>query len=284
MGIQLRDGTYYLTTTAGIRHNTESHKCQEHSHDFIEMVYILRGKCVHTIDGKAYPAKKGDLLIINYDQKHSIAGGAGEYINIFLKPEYLSENLAEQSNAFALLDLVEFSDFKKTLAEIKNMISFTGFEKTTVENLLANLENELQKKPAGYEISVRSWFHLLLVMVFRKMSAQLTERFNGITSELLIYIKTHCHEKLEMQDIAAKCNYNPSYFSRIFREFTGVSFTEYLKQMRIEKAALLLANTAMQVLDICYEVGYSDKTKFFCHFKEIHGQTPLAYRKNNVTK
>ena len=283
MGIQLRDGTYYLTTTAGIRHNAESHRCQEHSHDFIEMVYILRGKCVHTIDGKAYPAKKGDLLIINYDQRHSIEGGAGEYVNIFLKPEYLSENLAEHCSAFALLDLVEFSDFKKTLAEIKNMISFSGFERTTVENLLENLENELRKKPTGYEISVRSWFNLLLVMVFRKMSQQLTEQFNGISTELLMYIKTHCHEKLEMQDIAVKCNYNPSYFSRIFREFTGVSFTEYLKRVRIEKASVLLANTPMQVLDVCYEVGYSDKTKFFRHFKELCGSTPLSYRKSMMS-
>ena len=284
MGVQLRDGTYYLTTTAGIRHNTESHRCREHSHDFIEIVYVLRGKCVHTIDGKAYPAKKGDMLIINYDQRHSIEGGAGEYINIFLKPEYLSENLTEQCNAFALLDLVEFSDFKKNLAEIKNMITFAGFERTTVENLLANLENELQTNPAGYEVSVRSWFNLLLVMIFRKMSQQLAERFNGISAELLMYLKTHCREKLEMQDIAKECNYNSSYFSRIFREFTGVSFRDYLKQVRIEKAAILLAGTTMQVLDICYEVGYSDKTKFFQHFKEIHGLSPLAYRKSMISK
>lgn len=282
MGIQLRNRTYYLTTNAGIRHYAQLRLCEEHTHDFIEFVYILRGKCVHTIDGKVYPVKKGDMLIINYDQKHSIIGGAGEYINIFLKPEYLNENLTDQANAFALLNLVEFSDFKQTLAEIKNVVSFSDFERTTIENILLNLETEMHERPAGYAVSTRSWFHLLLVMVFRKMSLLLTERFNGVSEELLMFIKTHCHEKLEMSEIARKCHYHPAYFSRSFRAYTGMSFTEYLKKVRIDRAAQLLANTGLQVQDICYEVGYADKTKFFRHFRELIGQTPLTYRKSMV--
>ena len=282
MKIQLRDRTYHLTTNAGIRHYAELRLCEEHTHDFIEFVYILRGKCVHTIDGKVFPVKRGDMLIINYEQKHSIIGGVGEYINIFLKPEYLSENIADQNNAFALLDLVEFSDFKKTLADIKNVVSFAEFERTTVENMLLNLETEMHEKPAGYVLSTRSWFNLLLVMVFRKMSLMLTERFNGISEELLMFIKTHCREKMEMSEIAGKCHYHPAYFSRSFRAYTGMSFTEYLKRARIDRAAQLLANTGLQVQDVCYEVGYSDKTKFFRHFREINGETPLAYRKRMV--
>ena len=282
MGIQLRDRTYYLTTNTGIQHYAQLRLCEEHTHDFIEFVYILRGKCVHTIDGKVYPVKKGDMLIINYGQKHSIIGGAGEYINIFLKPEYLSENIADRCNAFALLDLVEFSDFKKTLAEIKNLVSFTDFERATVENILLNLETEMHETPVGYTISARSWFNLLLVMVFRKMSLLLTERFNGISEELLIFIKTHCHEKMEMRDLAGKCHYHPAYFSRCFRSYTGMSFTEYLKKVRIDRAAQLLANTGLQVQDVCYEVGYADKTKFFRHFRDIVGKTPLAYRNSMI--
>lgn len=282
MALELRDRTYYLTTNTGIQHYAELRLCEEHTHDFIEFVYILRGKCVHTIDGKVYPVKKGDMLIINYDQKHSIIGGAGEYINIFLKPEYLNENLADKTNAFALLNLVEFSDFKQTLDEIKNSVSFSDFERTTVENILLNLETEMHETPAGYALTTRSWFHLLLVMVFRKMSMLLSERFNGVSEELLMFIKTHCREKLEMCDIAQKCHYHPAYFSRKFRTYTGMSFTEYLKKVRIDRAVQLLANTGLQVQDICYEVGYADKTKFFKHFREKTGQTPLAYRKSMI--
>lgn len=282
MEVQLRDRTYYLTTNAGICHYAQLRKCKEHLHDFLEFVYVLNGRCVHTVDGKVFPLKKGDMLIINYDQTHSIVGGAGEYINIFLKPEYINENLAEQCNAFALLELVEFSEFKNTLEEIKNVVSFSDFERSTVENILLNLETEMHEKPMGYALSARSWFNLLLVMVFRKMSLLLTERFSGISEELLVFIKSHCHEKLEMREVAKKCHYHPSYFSRSFCAYTGMSFTEYLKKVRLERAALLLAGTGLQVQDVCYEVGYSDKTKFYRHFRELYGQTPLTYRKNMV--
>ena len=82
----------------------------------------------------------------------------------------MNDNIADQLNAFALLDLVEFSVFKQTLAEIKNVVSFSDFERTTIENILLNLETEMHEMPVGYAISTRSWFNLLLVMVFRKMS------------------------------------------------------------------------------------------------------------------
>ena len=61
-------------------------------------------------------------------------------------------------------------------------------------------------------------------------------------------------------------------------------FTEYLKKVRLERAAQLLTVTGLTVQDICYEVGYSDKTKFFRHFREQYGETPLVYRKKDVTK
>lgn len=191
----------------------------------------------------------------------------------------MSDNLADQGNAFALLDLAEFSEFRTSLAEIKNLISFTEPEQATVENILHNLETEMLEKPAGFALTTRSWYHLLLVMVLRKMSTLLSERFSGISEELLMFLKSHCHEKLEMGQIAKNCHYNPSYFSRSFHSYTGMSFTEYLKKIRLEKAAQLLTNTGLQVQDICYEVGYADKTKFFRHFRAVYGDSPLGYRK-----
>lgn len=168
MGIQLRNQTYYLTTNAGIQHYHELRLCRERLHDFIEFVYVLRGRCINTIDGVQYVVKSGDMLIINYGQRHSIDGESGEYINIFLKPEYIDKCLADQTNAFALLDLAGFSDLRKSLSELKNFVTFPDLERLTVENIVMNLEVELKKMPAGYALSVHSWFNLLLVLILEK--------------------------------------------------------------------------------------------------------------------
>ncbi|MBQ7901232.1 MAG: helix-turn-helix transcriptional regulator, partial [Clostridia bacterium] len=71
-----------------------------------------------------------------------------------------------------------------------------------------------------------------------------------------------------------------SYFSRIFKEYAGMTFTEYLKRVRIQKAAVMLTTTQHNITNIIYEVGYSDKTKFYSHFKALMGQSPLQYRKS----
>jgi len=80
--------------------------------------------------------------------------------------------------------------------------------------------------------------------------------------------------------MARKCCYNPSYFSRMFKAYTGKTFTTYLRDVRIERALYLTENTNMKISDIYSEVGYSDKTKFFSHFKSVVGISPLKYRKS----
>lgn len=284
MPIIEKNNTFYMSENARIRHDVlecDAKPYHEHSHDFVEFVYMLRGRCTHTVDGIAYPMKRGDLLIVNYNQRHNRSGGdAAEYINILLKPEFISQSLADQDNAFALLNLTEFADFKKTLDETKCKVTFSGAERDTVESIIINLEQELKNAAPGYALSAHSWLNLLLVLIFRKMSLLLAENFDGVSDELLVYIKEHCGERLTLNDIANRCYYNPSYFSRTFRQFTGTSFTEYLKKVRIERAVHLLSTTSMKVADVCQEVGYTDKTKFFKHFRSLVGMTPLQLRKS----
>lgn len=283
MAIIEKNNTFYMSESAGIRHDFIREWFEPypaHHHDFIEFIYIFRGNCVHTIDGNEYPVKRGDLLIVNYNQLHSFSGYCeAEFFNIFLKPEYISASLAAQENAFALLNLSEFTDFRKTLDETIRMVSFTGRERDTVETAITNLEAELNHTQPGYALSAKSWLNLLLVMIFRKMSLLIAETFSGISDELLVYMKAHCSDKLTVSELARRCHYNPSYFSRRFKAFTGETFVAYLKKLRIERAEYLLESTSMKIADICTEVGYTDKTQFYRDFRKQFGVTPLEKRK-----
>ena len=112
------------------------------------------------------------------------------------------------------------------------------------------------------------------------MSLKLDNSYNnGMTDDILNQINNHLSERLTLNSVAALCSYNTSYFSRVFKDYTGMTFTAYLRNARIEKAAELLLETDMRVTDIIYDVGYSDKTKFFAHFKALKGETPLNFRK-----
>lgn len=261
--------------------NTNSEGFPEHKHDFVEMVYMLKGKCVHIIDGKEYPVRRGDLVIINYHQTHSIkSSDETTYVNILMKPEYINKSLTNHENAFALLHLSEFEDFRKILDESKCKVSFEGEERSRIEESIDAIIKEIKEKAPGHELAVCSQLNILIIMIFRKMSLKLDVFFDGVSDRLLSYINQHCCEKLTLENVSGMCSYAPAYFCRIFKDFTGENFTSYIKKVRIKKAAELLVTTEINVTDIIYRVGYSDKTKFFSHFKAIMGMTPLKYRKS----
>ena len=248
-----KDNTYYITDDAYVfsAEVDDGAEFPEHQHKFVELVYMVKGKGVQVIDGREYPVSKGDLVMINYNQKHAFkVSSSSAYINILMKTEYISQNLKNRENAFALLNLSEFEGFKKSLDEAKRKVTFSGEDRLFFEKLTFELINEMGRESAGYRLAVRSLFNLVLITVFRKMSLKMERAFTGISGELLQYISVNCGEKLTLESVARMCNYNTSYFSRLFKEYTGKSFTEYLKDERIKKAKQLLETTEFKVSEI----------------------------------
>lgn len=253
----------------------------EHTHDFFEMVYILKGSSVHFVDGNAYKLKHGDMLVINYNSRHSHTAESGlQYVHFLLKPQYINQNLANCENAFELLKLSEFEQFRKILDESKCKITFSGKDRDRLESIISIFLDELAQNPTGYELAVRSLFNVVLLLIFRKMALDMDSTFNGMSDKVLNYIRSNCSKKLSLKALADKCSYNPSYFSRLFKAYTGLSFTDYLKKVRMEKAIDLIKNSDMDMLSIAYAVGYSEKSKFHKHFKEYTGTTPLQFKKS----
>ena len=278
-----KDDTYILSDDAYVfsMGKLDDLSCAEHKHNYVEIVYMLKGKCVHIIDGKAYPVSHGDLVIVNSNQTHRIDGNTGgQYVNILLKPEYMSRTLVNRENAFELLNLHEFEDFKKILDETKRKVSFSGEERNRIEEIIEIMIDEYKDKNPGYELAIRSQFNFLIIMIFRKMQLKLENTFDGVSDKLLNYISLHCNEKLTLDSVARLCSYNSSYFSRIFKSYTGDNFITYVRNVRIKRAAELLISTDSMVKDIMCEVGYTESNKFFADFKAIMGVSPLKYRKS----
>ena len=253
----------------------------EHYHDFVEFVYMLKGNCTHVIDNKEYPVKRGDMVIINYNQSHSFVGNTDiEYINILMKPEYVNDALINQENAFALLNLSEFESFRAIVDKERKSITFSPEERQRIEQILLHMEKELKENATGWRLAVQSLLNILIIMLFRQMAFDLEGTFDGLSEAALSYIDRHSSEKITLNEMAKRCSYNKSYFSRLFKYYTGVTFTEYLNKIRIEKAVALLETTDMKVEDIYAAVGFGDKTRFFRCFKEITGITPHQCKKS----
>lgn len=82
--------------------------------------------------------------------------------------------------------------------------------------------------------------------------------------------------------MASLCNVSTSYFSKLFRKTTGLTFSGYINQLKIEKAKEMLRNTNTPILNISLDLGYEDSGYFIKVFKKQVGVTPLVYRKNSL--
>lgn len=92
------------------------------------------------------------------------------------------------------------------------------------------------------------------------------------------YIDKHQGEKLSLAQVAKSVNMSTFYFCKIFHKATGVTFTDYVSRVRIEKSKNLLLNRNLRVSEIAFEVGFQSLTHFNRVFKNIVGQSPTEYR------
>lgn len=265
-----------------IRHDAICESHGVHTHEFIELVYTLAGAGTHYVNGVGYEVVRGDLLFINYRQTHAFTvDGSMSHINFLLKPAFMSRELMNSENIFEIFALSLFDDFKGAFTEATPVIRFRGGEMIELERLIEYMETEFRQKEAGYKSVLNACMQIVFLKMARKMkqNGHMLNDIARITPEVLKYIEDNCFEKLTLKELAEKCFYNPSYFSRVFKECYGKSLTAFIQEKRVAKAAELLVSTDWNVDKICEWVGYGEsKKQFYKTFREYTGRTPHAFR------
>lgn len=104
----------------------------------------------------------------------------------------------------------------------------------------------------------------------------------GIVGRVAEYLQAHYMENINLKTISAEISVHPSYISRVFHEKTGSSFTDYLIEIRMQKAKQLLLNTNLNVSQISRQVGYNNEKYFSRSFKKWAGVTSQEYRQHHA--
>ncbi len=103
-------------------------------------------------------------------------------------------------------------------------------------------------------------------------------------SNVCAYISEHFTEDLSLEGISEYAGFSKYHFERIFREYTGMTFYQYLLQMRINYAQTLLSNPELSVTDISDQAGFASCTAFTRAFKKSTGYPPSQFRLLNEAK
>lgn len=107
---------------------------------------------------------------------------------------------------------------------------------------------------------------------------------NQLIQPALVYIKKHPQEKITLEKMAALCNISPSYFSKLFAKENMGNLSDYVNNIRIDRAKELLLNSDWNIRTIAEHVGYDDSGYFIKLFKKFTNKTPLEYRNDKESR
>jgi two-component system response regulator YesN len=99
-----------------------------------------------------------------------------------------------------------------------------------------------------------------------------------VIQKVIVFIQENYNRDISLDEIATKIYMNGAYISRLFKEKTGKGFNEFLTEVRINQAKILLEKPELKVNEIADMIGYRDVSHFISVFKKITGLTPNDYR------
>ena len=254
---------------------------KRHTHDCIELVYILQGDGTEWINDKEFSVKKGDLIFVNRGQTHAFRPGDDglTYINIMLNLKFVSESLINAENAFEILTLSAFEDIRNDVNTDLSMVSFSLDECRVVEPIFEAMLEEYQSKEPAYMAAVSGYLKVILAKMVRKMRVGIGEtEQKDIWNEITEYIADNLNENLTLTALSERCFYNPSYFSRVFKKKFGITLTDYIVGKRLEHAAFLLKSGNASIEYISEKCVFLSKAAFYRAFAKKFDCTPNEYR------
>lgn len=139
-----------------------------------------------------------------------------------------------------------------------------------------------QKQGAAMVQLLETFAKHLSFMTLPPQGKQTTEELPLITRAKQ-FIDEHQAESLSLDRMAKTFKVSTFYFCKIFKKATGLTFTEYLTQARIERAKNLLLNPEIRVNEIAYSCGFASLNHFNRVFKRMVGKAPTAWRRQSST-
>ena len=140
----------------------------------------------------------------------------------------------------------------------------------------------------GCERKLKGLLIEFLVLFSRSYLEQYTEqeageyRYTQYMYKALEYIEEYYTESIRIEEIAAFIGLSPDYFSRMFKEYTGLTPVEYIRYVRLAKAAELLRKPDISIADVAMQVGFDDQGYFSRLFKQVIGVSPSVFQRDNI--
>lgn len=253
----------------------ESSHIPLHWHSTMEILFCLNGQATITIGQEHLTLHRNQLIVFDAGIVHAIHSDSRLYM-------FLVVHIDKRQLSFYCPDL-DLYRFECRPISLDDPLS-------TPYIRLCQLAHDLTRINVADERTrdMRSDGTALLMLAdlikyFSVYAPPLTtterNRPNEMIHRIITYVTEHYQEPLSLTDAARDIGISKEYFCRLFKENMGITFLQYLNEVRISHADRLLTTTDLSISEIMQQSGFTNQTMFNRLFKEIYGVTPREARK-----
>jgi AraC-like DNA-binding protein len=264
-----------------------------HWHEVVEVVYVLEGSLKVGVNSEVYTMNSRDILLISGGDVHYFVPQPKQVNRLIIQFD-----LSDFDN---LCPYARNKHFTQVLLPAGGIRADTGGSGTAdcaagdsgpkvhrmLEEQIGLIIRENGGKNEAYKIVLMARLYDFLALLLRHvpMETYSIQEQNRRQNRLDRLDSVFCHVErnygsdITLGEIASVANFSEYYFTRFFKEATGMTFGRYLNNYRVEKAAQLLRATDDPVTEIVFKSGFGSIKTFNRVFKQIKGCSPTSYKK-----
>ena len=245
---------------------------EAHHHSAVEIIVPVKGEVIYELEDSVYHVQADEVLIVPPNRVHGLTMNAGSarYLLLF-----------EPDSIFSMRDmqLVE--------ALLQTPVYLTGQQdlRESVRSLLMQCVNCYDRKEMMWNTMCYSYLMQMYARLGQSslaQSAPVRPEAHRMEPEIVdsarLYIDQNYKRSISLEDVSAFTGFSKYYFSRVFKQQMGVSFSEYLRGKRVGMAEELLIHSRQSIQDIAVASGFGSIATFNRVFRESRGCTPSRFR------
>ncbi len=248
-------------------------------HEEIEIKCFYEGSSVLIVGENKIEVKAGDIVVINPYEFHAtidkgVEGNIGKY-HLFMIPLDIFSNNGIAVFNFRNLLLGSNAAFQTVFRDDKRMFK-----------ILMRVIKEYQEKKKAYNMAIVGMMMEFFAILMRKgicdneksIVKNNNQRLYALLEPAIRHIRDNFKNDITVEQLAGLCHVSKQYFCRAFKNLTGKTVMEYLREYRLKISDTMLSNTDNNIASIAEECGFESMSYFSRSYKNYYGFTPRQRR------
>ncbi|WP_409342627.1 AraC family transcriptional regulator [Paenibacillus sp. MBLB4367] len=264
-----------------------------HHHQFYELSFYVQGSALDLVNGQMIRASRGTVICKLPHRIHESRVEKGQTYSKYTLM-FDVDILLESEIDSGMRRFYYFVSDENRAPFFQLNEEHTAF----MERLFREISDDYDSDRPFRQSFIRSKLIEILICIARSQSGSEAPESSAASAEpalygnvksnntkisqVLQYINSHYLEDMSLGSLSQKFAVTTPYLSKMIKKITGMNYTEYVHELRIEMACSLLVSTRMSVLDVSGESGYGSFKTFSRVFLKKKGMTPLKYRNVNT--